>query len=192
MEVPDAIAVLAERGIIGSPDYWTKNAVAGRACDAGNVAALLSHVVGRLPIEVPKSASAVPLDAVDASAIKGNYDIVVAGAGTGGCGAAIQAARMGRSVLLLEETDWIGGQMNAAGVTSMDEGSPLVRERGLYRELCGLIAAHYQPLGIDPQTAYSHRCPCVEPRVGRTLLLKMLGDARGPGVLDLVLRSRVI
>ena len=33
-------------------------------------------------------------------------------------GAAVQAARLGRSVLLLEETDWIGGQMTAAAVTS--------------------------------------------------------------------------
>jgi hypothetical protein len=190
-EVPDAISVLAEHSIIGSPDYWTKNAVAGRQCDAGNVAALLRHVSDRLPIEAPKSAGAAPLEAVDASTIRASYDIVIAGAGTGGCGAATQAARMGRTVLLLEETDWIGGQMTAAGVTSMDEGSPLVRERGLYRELCGLIAAHYQPLGINSQTAYWHGSPCVEPHVGRMLLLKMLGDARGPGVLDLALRSRV-
>jgi len=73
----------------------------------------------------------------------------------------------------------------------MDEGRPLVRERGLYRELCGLIAAHYQPLGINYLTAYWHGSVCVEPRVGRTLLRTLLGDARGSDVLDLVLRSRV-
>ena len=39
-----------------------------------------------------------------------DYDIIVAGAGTGGWAAAVQAARMGTRVLLLEETDWIGGQ----------------------------------------------------------------------------------
>ena len=63
------------------------------------------------------------------------YDVVVAGAGTGGCGAAIQAARLDCRVLLLEETDWIGGQMAAAGVTTMDEDSVWmkfpVRERGI-------------------------------------------------------------
>ena len=67
-----------------------------------------------------------------------SYDVVVAGAGTGGWAAAVQAARMGARVLLLEETDWIGGQMCAAAVTTMDEDSVWmkfpVRERGLYRE----------------------------------------------------------
>jgi hypothetical protein len=29
--------------------------------------------------------------------------------------------------MLLEETDWIGGQMNAATETSMDEGPIMVR-----------------------------------------------------------------
>ena len=66
--------------------------------------------------------------------LKNCYDIVIAGAGTGtgtgGCGAAIQAARMGRSVLLLEETDWIGGQMNVATVTSMEDGKLLLDFHG--------------------------------------------------------------
>src|SRR5687767_7393869 len=39
------------------------------------------------------------------------YDVIVVGAGTGGIGTAIQAARMGANVVILEETDWIGGQM---------------------------------------------------------------------------------
>ena len=121
--------------------------------------------------------------------IRERYDVVVAGAGTGGCGAAIQAARLGASVLLLEESDWIGGQMNAAGVTSMDEGGTLVRGRGLYRELVERIEAHYRPLGIDPETAYHYGHICVEPHVGRKILHDMLADAGG--TLDIVLRSRV-
>jgi hypothetical protein len=187
----EAVALLAERRVIGAPDYWLKNAVAGRSCEPGNIAVLLNHVAGRLPTPPPASAKAAPLEATPAANLQDRYDIVVAGAGTGGCGAAVQAARMGRSVLLLEETDWIGGQMNAAAVTSMDEGSRLLRERGLYREWCGLVAAHYQPLGINEKTAYWHHSVCVEPRVGRVLLHKLLGDARGAGVLDLALRSRV-
>ena len=82
--------------------------------------------------------------------------------------------------------------MNAAAVTSMDEGLAIARERGLYRELCGLIKSYYDPLGINSETAYQHRHPCVEPRVGQQLLLKMLTEARGAaGRLDLVLRSKV-
>ena len=187
----EAIAVIAQRGVIGRPEYWGKSAVAGEMCAALSVATVLNGIAGRLPVPPPKSATAKPLEATPASQLKGSYDVVIAGAGTGGVGAAVQAARMGRSVLLLEETDWVGGQMNAAAVTSMDEGRTLCRERGLYRELCGLIAAHYRPLGINWETAYWLRHVCVEPRVGQRLLLTMLGDAHGAGVLDLSLRSRV-
>jgi hypothetical protein len=188
----EAIDLLVQRGLIGSPDYWRKSAAPGGVCGGANLAIVLSRIVGRLPVEPPKSVKAKPLEATSAAQLKSGYDVVIAGAGTGGCGAAVQAARMGRSVLLLEETDWIGGQMNAAAVTSMDEGGTLVRERGIYREWCGLIAAHYQPLGIGHLTAYWNSHVCVEPRVGRRLLHVLLGDARGQGVLDLALRSRVV
>lgn len=187
----EAIGVLVEHGIIGTADYWQTNAVTGRQCSSGNVGILLGRMAARLPIPTPKSASAKPLEPTPASRLKDDYDVVIAGAGTGGCGAAVQAARMGRSVLLLEETDWIGGQMNAAAVTSMDEGGTLVRERGLYREFCGLIASHYQPLKINYLTAYWNSHVCVEPRVGRHLLHVLLGDARGEGTLDLALQSKV-
>lgn len=187
----EAIAVFIERGLLGSPDYWRKNAVAGGTCGGGNVAIILRRITARLPMEAPKSASAKPLEAMPFAKLKKSYDVVIAGAGTGGCGAAVQAARMGCTVLLLEETDWIGGQMNAAAVTSMDEGGTLVRKRGLYREWCGLVASHYQPLGINFMTAYWNSHTCLEPRVGRHLLHVLLGDARGKGVLDLGERARV-
>ncbi|MFZ2276179.1 MAG: FAD-dependent oxidoreductase [Prosthecobacter sp.] len=187
----EAIGVFIERGLIGTPDFWRKNAVPGGVCGGGNVAIVLARAAGRLPVEPPKSASATPLEATPLEKLKNSYDVVIAGGGTGGCGAAVQAARMGCTVLLLEETDWIGGQMNAAAVTSMDEGGTLVRKRGIYREWCGLVAAHYQALGINHMTAYWNSHTCLEPRVGRHLLHVLLGDARGQGVLDLVLRARV-
>lgn len=187
----EAIEVLAKHGVIGSPEVWHKSAVEGGSMNGANVATVLNRLAAKLPLPPPKSATATPLEATPPGKLRGTYDIVIAGAGTGGVGVAVQAARMGRSVLLLEETDWIGGQMNAAAVTSMDEGVTLVRERGLYRELCGLIAAHYQPLGINYLTAYWNGHVCVEPCVGKALLHTMLGDARGQGVLDLALRTRV-
>jgi hypothetical protein len=186
-----AIAVLAERRILGAPEYWTTNAVAGRTCEARNVATVLARVAARMPLPVPKSAGARPLEATAPEQLRSRYDVVVAGAGTGGSAAAVQSARMGRSVLLVEETDWIGGQMNAAAVTSMDEGVTLVRERGIYREWCALVASHYQPLGVNYITAYNNGHVCFEPRVGRRLLHVLLGDAKGAGVLDLALRTRV-
>lgn len=187
----EALEVLTRQRVLGSPDFWKKSAVPGAACTGKNVAILLSRGAAQLPVDPPKSVNATPLDATGFDQLRDSYDVVIAGAGTGGVGAAVQAARLGVSVLLLEETEWIGGQAMAAAVTSMDEGRTLVRERGLYRELCGLIAAHYRPLGVNHLTAYWHGHVGVEPRVGRRLLHMMLGDAKDRGVLDLALLARV-
>ena len=40
-------------------------------------------------------------------------DLVIAGAGLGGCAATLAALRNGLKVILTEETDWIGGQLTA-------------------------------------------------------------------------------
>ncbi|HSL00913.1 MAG TPA: FAD-dependent oxidoreductase [Rubrobacteraceae bacterium] len=45
-----------------------------------------------------------------------NADVIVLGGGTGGFAAALAAARMGRTVILTEETDWIGGQLTSQAV----------------------------------------------------------------------------
>ena len=117
--------------------------------------------------------------AADPATLRPAYDVVVAGAGTGGIGAAIQAARLGASVLLLEETDWVGGQMLAAAVSAIDEGGAgnLVRERGLYQELVRRIEAHYAPLGLDPLLGGRVTNLRVEPRVGRRLVHAMQEEA---------------
>ena len=48
-------------------------------------------------------------------------EILVVGGGTGGVAAALAAASAGRQVVLLEETDWLGGQLTAQGVSALDE-----------------------------------------------------------------------
>src|SRR5580698_6274959 len=126
------------------------------------------------------------------ASLKEHYDVIIAGAGTGGFGAAVQAARLGASVLIVEETDWIGGQMNAAAVTSMDEGGTLVRERGLYHEFVEAVTAHYEALGISAETAYWGSHICMEPRVGQDILYAMLAKARAKtSALDVSLRSKI-
>ena len=116
------------------------------------------------------------------------YDVVVAGAGAGGVAAALEAARLGMSVALLEETDWLGGQMTAAGVTSMDEASTN-RESGLYAEFMGHVQDHYAALGKPLGTCYwSNQTWCFEPHVGRDILAQMI--ASEPGI-DLFSRTRV-
>ena len=43
-------------------------------------------------------------------------DILIVGGGTGAIGAALSALRLGKSVIMSEETDWIGGQLTAQAV----------------------------------------------------------------------------
>lgn len=130
-----------------------------------------------------------------------DYDIIVAGAGTGGWAAAVQAARMGARVLLLEETDWIGGQMSCAGVTTMDEDSVWmkfpVRERGIYREFHESMVTYYQTLDKDPFVAY-YSYPDqfeggYEPKAARAVLYGFIKDVRErKAVLDVTPRARVV
>jgi hypothetical protein len=124
------------------------------------------------------------------------YDIIIAGAGTGGWAAAVQAARLGSRVLLLEESDWIGGQMAAAGVTTMDEDSVWmkfpVRERGLYREFHESITLHYLSREKDPQVAY-YGWPDqleggYEPKVARAVMQGFIHEVKN---IDVSLRTRV-
>src|SRR5690348_6221289 len=48
-------------------------------------------------------------------------EILVVGGGMGGIAAAWSALRSGRRVCLLEETDWVGGQVTSQGVAALDE-----------------------------------------------------------------------
>ena len=54
-------------------------------------------------------------------------DILIVGGGLGGVAAALAALRLGRRVILTEETDWIGGQLTAQGVPP-DENPWIDRE----------------------------------------------------------------
>ena len=63
-------------------------------------------------------------------------DLVIAGAGLGGCAAALSALRNNLKVILTEETDWLGGQLSQQGVPP-DEHQWIETHGGtkLYREL---------------------------------------------------------
>ncbi|TVR41912.1 MAG: FAD-dependent oxidoreductase [Planctomycetota bacterium] len=77
------------------------------------------------------------------------YDLVIAGGGPGGCGAAIAAARLGAKVLLLESSGCLGGMGSSALVAAwshMSNGSEAVIG-GLMREL---VEAMYQRGFIAP------------------------------------------
>jgi uncharacterized protein YbdZ (MbtH family) len=117
------------------------------------------------------------------------FDIVIAGAGPGGIAAALQAARMGSKVLLLEETDIIGGQMIAAGVTSMD-----IMDRrwasGIYKEFENKIIEYYKQRNKSVGTCYwNDNSVCFEPSVGHRVLQQMIEEEKN---ITLRLKTQII
>lgn len=64
-----------------------------------------------------------------------NRDLIIIGGGFGGCAAAISACAKGLTVLMTEETDWIGGQVTSQGVPPDEH--PWIEKfgsTGLYRK----------------------------------------------------------
>jgi hypothetical protein len=109
------------------------------------------------------------------------YDVIVAGAGSGGIAAAIQASRMGASVLLIEETDVVGGQIIPVG--NMDGGYNPPAGTGIYEEFESRMRAYYAdpvrfpPSGKSIGTCYwSAGTSCFEPRASQLILRQMLAE----------------
>jgi hypothetical protein len=124
-----------------------------------------------------------------------SYDVIIAGGGTGGFAAAVQAARMGCNVLLVEETDWLGGQMSAAGVATMDEGTVGIRNHGIYQEFYHKADEYYKSIGETVGTCYWNSESCaVEPSVGKVLIYDMIKEVNklGKGHVDVMLYTKVV
>jgi hypothetical protein len=126
-------------------------------------------------------------------------DVLVVGGGTGGFAAACAAARAGRRVCLLEETDWIGGQMTAQGVSALDEHDHIERSGGTrsyyafregardhYRRLSPTLAAEPHP---NPGRCWVTRL-AFEPRVALTVLSAMAAPEVEAGRLRILMRTK--
>jgi len=68
-------------------------------------------------------------------------ELLVIGGGTSGVCAALQAARQGTQVVLVEETEWLGGMLTAAGVSATDGNHHL--PSGLWGEFRQKLYQHY-------------------------------------------------
>ncbi|MCP2329426.1 hypothetical protein HDA40_007933 [Hamadaea flava] len=124
-------------------------------------------------------------------------DLLVVGGGLGGVAAALTAARLGRRVVLTEETDWLGGQLTAQAVPSDEH--PWIETDYIspgYRELRGRVRDYYRrnyPLlpeaaadpTLNPGLGNVSRL-CHEPRVGVAVLDEMLAGYVSAGRITIL------
>lgn len=117
-----------------------------------------------------------------------DYDVIIVGAGSGGSAAAIQAARMGMSVALLESSDWVGGQMTGAAVSTMDDKT--LTRTGIYGEFIARVHDYYAVIGRNVNVCYwGNDTVAFEPRVGKQILLDMFKEA---GKIDVIFRAKPV
>ena len=112
-------------------------------------------------------------------------DVAIIGGGLGACAAALAAARLGRRVILTEETHWLGGQLTNQAVPPDEH--PWIEEFGAtasYRALRNGIRDYYRthlPLTADararvalnPGNGWVSRL-CPDPRVALAVLTQMM------------------
>lgn len=130
-------------------------------------------------------------------------DVIIIGAGFGGCAAALAAARNGLRVILTEETDWIGGQLTAQGVPLdenawIDKAGATRSYQTLRQQIRGYYGRNY-PLTRDaranPQLNPGNGAVstlCHEPRVGLAALDAMLAPYAAAGRVRILLRHRAL
>ncbi len=128
--------------------------------------------------------------ALIAPAPAADYDVVVYGGTSGGVAAAVQAARMGKSVVLVEPSRHVGG-LTSGGLGFTDSGNKAV-VGGLAREFYRRVKKHY-----DRPEAWRYEKPeqyklyrpaddamwTFEPHVAEELLRGMLDEQKVPVVL---------
>lgn len=123
-----------------------------------------------------------------AQELRDNYDIIIAGGGTGGISAAIQAASMGAEVLVIEPSGMLGGQAIAAGVANMDDLS--AQKSGIYADFISRVEEYYSARGKSIGTSYwDPRNLAFEPHIGLRILQEM---ARGEDAPDILYRSDIL
>lgn len=129
-------------------------------------------------------------------------DVIIAGGGMGGCATALAACRNGLSVIMTEETDWIGGQLSQQGVPPDEH--PWIETHGApssYRDFRNRVRAYYKrnyPLtegarnreNLNPGDGSVSRL-CHEPKVAVAVLLEMLHPYMSSGKLVLLTEHKI-
>jgi hypothetical protein len=129
-------------------------------------------------------------------------DLVVVGGGLGGVAATLAALRLGARVLLVEELEWLGGQLTAQGVppdehpwmefVTASESYAVLRRaiRAHYRDHLPLTATARATLRLNPGQGNVSTL-CHEPRLAAAVLDALLAPAEHAGRLTILRRHRV-
>lgn len=106
-------------------------------------------------------------------------DIMIIGGGASGTSAAIQAARMGATVAVAEESTWLGGMLTGAGVSAVDGNYKM--PAGIFGEFRDSLAAHYG--GLDSLKTGWVSSVLFEPSVGNNILKSIVSTLPGIEVM---------
>lgn len=130
-----------------------------------------------------------------------NKDLLIIGGGLGGCAAALSACEKGLTVLLTEDTDWIGGQVTSQGVPPDEH--PWIEKFGStarYREFRNRIRQFYlDNFDVDESEDSNLFNPgdaivsniCHDPRVSLHVLKEMLLPYELTGQLKIKLNTLI-
>ena len=156
--------------------------------------------VTRVPVLGDPARAVIDVGALD-RALDVDCDVLVVGGGSGGAAAALAALRAGRSVILVEETDWLGGQFTSQGVSALDEHDHIEQfgGTGSYYELRRRIRDHYrgaagtagQRPDFNPGNCWVSRL-AFEPAVAARVLLSMLQPYLDAGRLGIHFRCKAV
>ena len=131
--------------------------------------------------------AALTLLVTAAPAAAADYDVVVYGGTASGAAAAVQAARMGKTVILVEPGKHIGG-LTSGGLGWTDSGNKAVIG-GVSREFYQRVKKYYDDPNVwtlqKPETYPFYRPKddamwTFEPRVAEKILHEMLAEAKVP------------
>ena len=129
-------------------------------------------------------------------------DLVILGGGLGGCAAALAALRAGRTVVMTEPTDWIGGQLTQQAVPPDEHpwiekfganASYFSLRRGIreyYRRNYALTRRSLDAPYFNPGNGGVSRL-CCEPRVALAVLTDQLAPYASAGRLTVLLEHEL-
>jgi hypothetical protein len=129
-------------------------------------------------------------------------DLIIIGGGVGGVAGALAAAKLGKRVIVTEETEWIGGQLTNQAVPPDEH--PWIEQFGAtasYREFREGVRQYYRDHYPLTAAARKNRCLnpgngwvsklCHEPKVALAVLQQMLAPFVSNGLVTILLRHKI-